>query len=141
MADPPDRERVYGPVFRLLERWHELPPIRGTVDDLLEKNALVENYVSNMEVKIRHTRVDLKHKFIPVPLVYTRDTLDLDFRPGDERGGAGHGEPPRGRPVLYQLPPLSDLVRDAFPNSGTYLEDPNLLAGRRARQNQHPGVR
>ena len=29
----------------------------GSVDDLLEKNALVENHVSNMEVKIRHTRV------------------------------------------------------------------------------------
>jgi hypothetical protein len=39
----------------------------GSVEDLLEKNTLIENYVSSMEVKIRHTRVDLKQKFVYVP--------------------------------------------------------------------------
>ena len=52
----------------------------GSVEDLLEKNAIIESHVSKMEVKIRHTSVDLRHQYIPVPLVYTRDTCDLDLQ-------------------------------------------------------------
>jgi hypothetical protein len=52
----------------------------GTVDDLLAMNALIESLVTNMEVKIRHTKVDLRHKCVYVPLVFTRDTMDLDFQ-------------------------------------------------------------
>jgi hypothetical protein len=65
--------------------------------------------------------VDLKHQFIPVPLVYTRDTCDLDFQEMNrvERGtGDLH--------VDYNSR-VRDLVRDTFPNSETYLDDPNLL--------------
>ena len=50
------------------------------MEDLLAKNALIESHVTNMKVKIRHTDVDLRHQFVYVPLVYTRDTMDLDFQ-------------------------------------------------------------
>ena len=95
------------------------------MEDLLAKNALIENHVSNMEVKISHTRVDLKHKFMYVPLVYTRDTLDLDFQEmnGEERDTGNL--PVAGQ--SFSNSRVTDLVRDAFPNSGAYLDDPNLL--------------
>ena len=83
-----------------------------------------------MEVKIRHTSVDLRHQFIPVSLVYTRDTCDLDFQEMN-RVERGTGDlPVAGQSFNNFLDYNScvrDLVRDAFPNSETYLDDPNLL--------------
>ena len=102
----------------------------GSVEDLLEKNAIIENHVSNMEVRIRHTSVDLKHQFIPVPLVYTRDTCDLDFQEMDKVERATGSLPVAGQSFTNFLDYNSrvrDLVRDAFPNSETYLDDPSLL--------------
>ena len=100
------------------------------MEDLLEKNAIIENHVSKMEVKIRHTSVDLRHQFIPVPLVYTRDTCDLDFQEMDKVERATRSLPVAGQSFTNFLDYNSrvrDLVKDAFPNSETYLDDPNLL--------------
>ena len=130
VADRPDREGVHGPVLHHLERWYQLPPIRGSVEDLLEKNALIKNHVSKMEVKIRHTSVDLRHQFIPVPLVYIRDTCDLDFQEMNRVERDTGSLPVAGQSFnnfLDYNSRVRDLVRDAFPNSETYLDDPNLL--------------
>ena len=56
----------------------------GLVKDLLAKNEVIESHVTQMEVKIRHVSVDLKHQFILVPLVFTRDTCDLEIQVMDK---------------------------------------------------------
>jgi hypothetical protein len=65
----------------------------GSVEDLLAKNALIESHVINLDVKIRNTDVDLRHQFVYVPLVYSRETMDLDFQEMD-RGGRSGGTSP-----------------------------------------------
>ena len=100
------------------------------MDDLLAKNTLIKSHVSNMEVKIRHTKVDLRHKFVYMPLVFTRDTLDLDFQEMNREEQDTGNLPVAGHSFgdfLDYNSRVSDLVRDAFPNSGPYLDDPNLL--------------
>ena len=52
----------------------------GSVEDLLAENASIESNVTNLDVKIRNTDVDLRHQFVYVPLVYSRETMDLDFQ-------------------------------------------------------------
>ena len=102
----------------------------GTVDDLLAKNALIESHVSNMEVKIRHTKVDLRHKFVYMPLVFTRDTMDLDFQEMHKEEQVKGNLPVAVHSFnnfLVYNSRVSDLVRQTFPNSGGYLDDPNLL--------------
>ena len=56
------------------------------MDDLLAKNALIESHVTNRDVKIRHTDVDLRHQLVYVPLVFTRETMDLNFQEMDKEG-------------------------------------------------------
>ena len=102
----------------------------GSVDDLLAKNALIESHVTNMKVKIRHTDVDLRHQFVYVPLVYTRDTMDLDFQEMNREERATGNLPVSGysfNNLLVYNSRVSDLVMQSFPNSVGYLDDPNLL--------------
>ena len=102
----------------------------GSVDELLAKNALVESYVANMEVKIRHTKVDLRHQFVYVPLVFTRDTMDLDFQEMNKEEQVKGNLPVAGNSFnnfLDYNSRVSDLVMQIFPNSDGYLDDPNLL--------------
>ena len=102
----------------------------GTVGDLLAKKALIESHVTNMEVKIRHTDVDLRHKFVYGPLVFTRDTMDLDFQEMNREEQVKGNLPVAGHSFnnfLVYKSRVSDLVRQTFPNSGGYLDDPNLL--------------
>ena len=88
--------------------------------------------MTSLDVKIRNTDVDLRHKFVYVPLVYSRETMDLDFQ-----------EMERERQVRWNLPVagpsfnnfmiyntcVNDLVRQTYPNSRGYLADPiELLA-------------
>ena len=65
--------------FHLLERRHKLPAIRGAVADLLSINKKVKSYIAEMGVHIRSTPVNLKHKFVLVPLVYNKVTLSRDL--------------------------------------------------------------
>ena len=100
------------------------------MDDLLAKNALIENHVTNMRVKIRHTDVDLRHQFVYVPLVYTRDTMDLDFQEMNREERATGNLPVSGHSfnnLLVYNSRVSDLVMQSFPNSVGCLDDPNLL--------------
>ena len=102
----------------------------GSVDDLLAKNALIESHVTNMEVKIRHTDVDLRHQFVYMPLVFTRDTMDLDFQEMNKEEQVRGNLPVSGHSFnnfLVYNSRVSDLVRQTFPNSVGYLDDPNLL--------------
>ena len=47
--------------------------------ELLKINKQIETYVAKMGVQIRSTPVNLKHKFVLVPLVYNKVTRDRDF--------------------------------------------------------------
>ena len=47
--------------------------------ELLKINKKVETFVAKMGVQIRSTPVNLKHKFVLVPLVYNKVTRDSDF--------------------------------------------------------------
>ena len=51
----------------------------GSVTVLYKINKQVETVVAKLGVQIRSTSVDLKHKFVLVPLVYNKDTCDRDF--------------------------------------------------------------
>ena len=86
--------------------------------------------MTNLDVKIRHTDVDLRHQFVYVPLVFTRETMDLDFQEMDREGQVRGNLPVAGHSfnnfLLYNSC-VSDHVRQTFPNSVGYLDDPNLL--------------
>ena len=102
----------------------------GSVEDLLTKNEIIENHVAQMEVKIRHVSVELKHQYIPVPLAYTRDTCDLDLQDMNKVKKDTGSHPVAGQSFTKFLDYNSrvmNLVKDNFPTSETYLEDPNLL--------------
>ena len=100
------------------------------MEDLLAKNEVIESHVTQMEVKIRHVSVDLKHQYIPVPLAYTRDTCDLDLQDMNKVKKETGSLPVAGQSFTKFLDYNSrvmNLVKDNFPTSETYLEDPNLL--------------
>ena len=130
MVGRPDREGVYVPVFHLLERWHELPPIRWSVEELLAENASMESFVTSLDVKIRNTDMDLRHKFVYVPLVYSRETMDLDFQEMERERQVRGSLPTAGHSFnnfkIYNTR-VNDLVRQTYPNSRGYLADPNEL--------------
>ena len=101
----------------------------GSVEDLLAKNATIEKHVAKMEVKIRHTSVNLRHQFIYVPLAYTRDTMILDFQEmGREERDTGN-LPVSGHSFnnfMAYNSRVCELVTETFQNSEGYLGDPNL---------------
>ena len=90
----------------------------GSVTELCKINKYVEAVVDKMGVQIRNTRVDLKHKFVLVPLVYSKTTRDRDFMEMDIDRAAGN------TPVVGQS--LSD-VKKSYPSSYKELSDPNEL--------------
>ena len=51
----------------------------GSVAELFDINKLNENVVTDMEVQTRNTVMNLKHKFVLVPLVFNKETCDQDF--------------------------------------------------------------
>jgi len=100
------------------------------VKDLLAKNEIIENHVAQMDVKIRHVSVDLKHQFIPVPLAYTRDTCDLEIQDMNKVLKETGSLPVAGQSFpkfLDYTSRVMNLVKDKFPTSETYVVDPNLL--------------
>ena len=50
----------------------------GSVDELIKINKVTRDVVEAMKVEIRNTPVELKHKFVFVPLVYNKETCDRD---------------------------------------------------------------
>ena len=52
----------------------------GSVTDLYDLNKHGGSVVETVGVKIRSRPVDLRHKFVPVPLVYNKSTCDMDIR-------------------------------------------------------------
>ena len=40
----------------------------------------MESFVTSLEVRIRNTDVDLRYKFVHVPLVYNRETMNREFQ-------------------------------------------------------------
>ena len=73
----------------------------GLVTDLFDINKDVQSVVESVDVQIRSRAVDVRHKFVLVPLVYNKFTCDRDFQgPGH---GQGQGLHPCPRPVLLQV--------------------------------------
>ena len=52
----------------------------GSVTDLFNINKHVGSVVENVGVQIRSRTVDMRHKFVLVPLVYNKFTCDRDFK-------------------------------------------------------------
>ena len=50
------------------------------MEELLPENKSMESFVTSLDVKIRNTDVDLRQKFVHVPLVYNRETMNRDFQ-------------------------------------------------------------
>ena len=102
----------------------------GSVAELLAKNLIIEDHVTKMECKIRHTVVDVGHKFIYVPLVYTRETSDLEFH-GLEREEQDTGNLPvfgtSFNNLMVYNSRVRDLVKQNYPTSEGRLGDPNVL--------------
>ena len=102
----------------------------GSVAELLCRNQLIENHVTRMECRIRGTVVDVGHKFIMVPLVYTRETSDLEFY-GLEKEGQDTGNLPvfgsSFNNLMVYNSRVRDLVKQNFPTSEGRLGDPNVL--------------
>ena len=102
----------------------------GSVAELIVRNQAIERVVTGMECKIRGTVVDLRHKFILVPLVYTRETSDLEFY-GLEKEERDTGNLPVFGSSFTNLMAYNsrvrDLVKQNFPTSEGRLGDPNVL--------------
>ena len=82
-----------------------------------------------MECKIRHTVVDVGHKFIYVPLVYTRETMDLEFQKMEREEQHTGNLPVFGHSfnnIMAYNSRVRTLVKQTFSNSEGSLGDPNL---------------
>ena len=78
------------------------------MEDLLAENASIESYKTNLDVKIRNTDVDLRHQFVYVPLVYSRETMDLDFQEMVREEQVRGNLPMAGLSCLVRLTTRSD---------------------------------
>jgi len=100
------------------------------VDELLDRNIIVENHVTKLACKIRHTAVDVRHKFIYVPLVYTRETMDLELHVLEREERSTEILPVFGHSfnnIMAYNSRVRSLVNQSFPTSEGSLGDPNLL--------------
>ena len=78
----------------------------------------------------RHETKYLHNLPLQVPLVFTRDTMDRDFQEMNREEQVKGNLPVSGHSFnnfLVYNSRVSDLVRQTFPNSSGYLDDPNLL--------------
>ena len=101
----------------------------GSVTELYKINKQVEDVVVNLGVQIRSTSVDLRHKFVLVPLVYNKATCDRDFMEMEMDRAAGN-TPVVGQSfskfIDYNNIVISD-VKKSYPSSYKQLGDPNKL--------------
>ena len=101
----------------------------GSVEELLAKNLTIENHVTKLECKIRHTAVDLRHKFVYVPLVYTRETMDLELHVLEKEERSTKSLPVFGHSfnnIMAYNSRVRKLVQETYPTSEGCLGDPNL---------------
>ena len=99
------------------------------MSELYKINKQVKTFVAAMGVQIRSKPVNLKHKFILVPLVYNKATCDRDFVE-IEMARANGTNPVLGQSfskfIDYNNLILSD-VKKTYPTSYKELGDPNEL--------------
>ena len=97
--------------------------------DLYKLNKHVGFKVEAMGVQIRSRPVDLKHKFVLVPLVYNKSTCDRDFM-DIEMARVNGFNPVLGQSFSkfmdYNKLVIED-VKKAYPTSYEKLGDPNKL--------------
>ena len=102
----------------------------GSVNELLAKNKFMESFVTSLEVNIRNTDVNLRHKFVHVPLIYSRETMSCDFQEMERERVARGNLPVAGQSfnnfMAYNAC-VNDLVKKAYTNSKDYLANPNEL--------------
>ena len=48
--------------------------------ELAKGSKSMESFVTGLKVRIRNTEVNLRHKFVHVPLVYSKETMSRDFQ-------------------------------------------------------------
>ena len=101
----------------------------GSVTDLYNLNKHVGSVVETVGVHIRSRPVDLRHKFVLVPLVYNKLTCDRDF--GDQEMASANGFNPVLGQSLSKFKEYNKLAledeKNAYPNSFEELGDPNEL--------------
>ena len=86
--------------------------------------------MTGLKVRIRNTEVILRHKFVHVPLVYSKETMSRDFQEMERERLATGNFPVAGQSfdsfMAYNAR-VNNLVKKAYPNSQDYLVDPNEL--------------
>ena len=85
--------------------------------------------MTGLKVRIRNTEVDVRHKFVLVPLIYNKETCSRDFQEMEKERLAGNS-PVAGQSfesfMAYNAR-VNNLVKKSYPNSQDYLVDPNEL--------------
>ena len=101
----------------------------GLVTDLFNINKHVRSGVENVGVQIRSRTVDMRHKFVLVPLVYNKFTCDRDFKDQDMARDRGFN-PVLGQSfskfMAYNKLVMED-AKSAYSNSFKELGDPNKI--------------
>ena len=101
---------------------------RGSVDKLIKTNKLTKAYVETLTVQIRSTPVELRHKFVFVPLLYNKEACDRDKADMDVSGKAG--KTPCVGQSLHKFLEYNSLVNlsvsRAYPSTFEQLLDPNM---------------
>ena len=99
----------------------------GSVGELININKMTKGVVDKMAVQIRNTPVNLKHKFVLVPLAYNKETCDRDQIEMEVSRKAGN-TPCVGQ-FLHKFINYNDLVKIemslAYPTSHEQLLDLN----------------
>ena len=99
------------------------------MEELYDINKSMESVVTDLKVKIRNTNVDLRHKFVLVPLVYNKETCSRDFQEMERDREVGNS-PVAGQSfpnILAYNALVNKNVKKSYPQSCDYLLDPNSL--------------
>ena len=98
------------------------------MDDLIKISKLTKVYVETLPVHIRSTPVELRHKFVFVPLLYNKEACDRDKADMDVSRQAG--KTPCVGQSLSKFLPYKDSVKllnfKSHPKTVDQLLDPNL---------------
>ena len=110
---------------------------------LFNINKVAEGVVNSMAVQIRNTPVDLKHKFVLVPLAYNKETCDRDQIEMDVSRKAGN-TPCVGQ-SLHKFINYNNLVNIemslAYPTSHEQLLDLNTELAMKILKSTSIGIR
>ena len=101
----------------------------GSASELFKITKKVEAFIADVGVHIRRTTVDLKHRVIPVQLVYNKMTLKKELM-GSNTHKEGGNTPVLGQSFTkfqnYNSLVLNDVKR-SYPDTHAELGDPNKL--------------